>query len=53
MKVSYSLRSLQRISDSSRDYAEKMRTLQENITLEWLRKVRTECVGDSTIMNRN
>ena len=39
MAVVYSLSSLQRISDSSREYAEKMRKLQENIQLEWRRKV--------------
>ncbi|CAB3981305.1 Gamma-tubulin complex component 6 [Paramuricea clavata] len=42
MAVVYSLSSLQRISDSSREYSEKMRKLQENIQLEWRRKENEE-----------
>ena len=41
MAVVYSLSSLQRVSHSSREYAEEMKKLQENIQLEWRRKVKT------------
>ena len=39
MNVVYSLSSLQQISESSQEYAEKMRKLQANIQVEWKRKV--------------
>ncbi|XP_028414465.1 gamma-tubulin complex component 6-like [Dendronephthya gigantea] len=42
MKVTYSLSSLHHISDCSREYAEKMRKLQQNIKFEWLRKKNEE-----------
>lgn len=39
MTVVYSLRSLQLVSLNSREYAEKMKELQESSQLEWQRKV--------------